>query len=135
MARTNNHHPDAHRDARQPKEDPALEARVSVLEPEVAQLQGEFKGLGNRVYALETGIVVPQEEQSSDTEQSEQQQDDLEARVSELEKDVHQLQINYKDLGNRVYTLETGQAVPPTQVTPPPQGAGSLESRITKLEQ
>jgi len=133
MARTNNHHPDAHRDARQSKEDPALESRVSVLETDVVELQGEFKSLGNRVYALETGIVVPQE-QSSDNEQPTQKQDDLEARVSELERDVHQLQTNYKDLGNRVYTLETGQAVPPTQVTPPTQGTGSLDSRISKLE-
>jgi hypothetical protein len=70
MARTNNHHPDAHRDARQPTQQSTdLEPRVSALETDVTQLQGEFKGLGNRVYALETGIVVPQEEQSSATEQ------------------------------------------------------------------
>jgi len=110
-----------------------LEPRVTELESDVAQLQLDFKSLGNRIYALETGITVPQDQQSN-PQQPAQQQDDLEARVSELERDVHQLQTNYKDLGNRVYTLETGITVPQVTVTPTPPPSGSLEERIVKLE-
>ena len=131
MARTPDmRHPDAHHDARDAQQQQDLEPRVDKLEVDVHQLQADFKSLGNRVYALETGTTVPYTPVPPLTPSD----GNLEVRVRKLEEDVHQLQTNYKDLGNRVYKLETGQSVQPPQVTPAPPPTGTLDQRVAKLE-